>query len=551
MGLNFRFPIPRNPKRKTYSISMMERWRFWYKPPWIFLIHICQFLCILFFLVFVCLPSVRSIHDYTEIFDSNLFPDKDDNIPYSNIEEIENFIDDYMNNLELIYKKSFLNFHFSNKSIPFLFKVMWKNGTLTESVDVKFPDNFDQHILYFDLYTKFITISDLMPLDGCTEWEVNVKVYRARGSYLFKTEPSIKRSNCLSDIVTSNTSKQSQKIYRTKTRTTKSGFKILNNAYYHERDKEIVSNIKEHIKNGTLDSYIPPSSPKTTPIFVRDYLPLYHTTSRLSLLLSITAVVQIINIGITIYNHFHRYIFNKIKDNPLTELSPGEKFHTVIGYWDPFFLLTNIILLICSLIIFDETQSMTQYISPISLHAFGISAFFITVTLLRWLRSSFGCYTVVLIVRYATLRLIDLILAQSPFIIAMMLISVFLFGLAARATESFVVMFEMILALTFGDNIYGFYQAYTDGSHTYNVHAFVYVTILTILTMWLFFPTYTASIMYVHHHFIAILNPKHQNNNDNNQRNNVNTYLQQNPIPIRNNNNNNNNQRTDIRTELI
>ena len=550
MGINFRFPIPRSSKKKGFSVSMMEQWRFWYRPPWVFLIHIFQFLCILFFLVFVSLPTIHSVHDYVQIFSSNLFPDKDDNVPYSNIEEIESFIDDFMNNLESIYKKSFINFHFSNKSMPFLFKVMWKNGSLTESVDVRFPKDFDQHILYFDLYTKFITISDLMPIEGCTEWEVNVKVYRSTGSYLFKTEPTINRMNCLSDIVTTNTTKKAPKEHRTKTKPTKSGFKYLYNENYTQRDREILKNIRESIENGTLESYISPPSPKTITTFVRDYLPLYHTTSRLSLLLIITSVVQIINISITIYNHFHRYIFNKDKDNQLTDLGPGEKFHTVIGYWDPFFLFTNIILLICSALIFKETQSMTQYISPKSLHAFGVSAFFIIVTLLRWLRSSFGCYTVVLIVRYAILRLFDLILAQSPFIIAMMLISVFLFGLVTRATESFIVLFEMILALTFGDNIYGFYQAYTDGSHAYNVHAFIYVTILTVLTMWLFFPTYTASIMYVHHHFIAILNPKHQENSEDNHRNTISAYIQQNPIP-NNNNNNNNNQNKDVRRELL
>ena len=451
----------------------------------------------------ISLPSIRSLNDYSKMFTLLMYPEGDDDEPFSSKDDIDDFIENFQANLEKIYTRSFMNFHFLDKDHPIAFKILWKNGTLTTSHKVELSENIYRHISYFELETNFFSVSDLMPILGCTQWNIDVKVYQATGSYLFKKDPSMKRERCSSKIVIDKYIDRSRNM-KTRIRATKSGTSILYNKNHSKKDKALIQEIQKRIAEGTLDSYVPEPVVKDVPVFVRSDLPNYQAMVRFALMLTMSSMIQIYIICSNIYLHF-KWHKSRAHHAPYNEMDLFDQFHTSIGFWDPFFLVTQIILLICSVLVLCERTQLTQYLSQSSIVAFGIGSFLLIVSSLRCLKSFFGFYKVVLIVRYGVMRLINLCLAQSPLFISMMLVSIFLFGFVTQATQSFTSLFEMILALTFGDNIYEVYKAYTDGSTGYNINSFVFVTIMTAITMWLFFPTFTASIMYIHKHFVRKL----------------------------------------------
>ena len=116
-----------------------------------------------------------------------------------------------------------------------------------------------------------------------------------------------------------------------------------------------------------------------------------------------------------------------------------------------------------------------------------------------------NCYSVVIVIRQAFGRLMMVIVGILPVALGMMFIGMFLFGRVASISQSMVNLSEVFLSVTFGDMIAGVYQLFTDGSETYNILAFIYVTLMTAVAMWLFFTAFTAQMVLIYQGSVATL----------------------------------------------
>ena len=124
---------------------------------------------------------------------------------------------------------------------------------------------------------------------------------------------------------------------------------------------------------------------------------------------------------------------------------------------------------------------------------------------IRWLHFVPNFYSVVIAIRQAFGHLMMVIVGILPVALGIMFVGMYLFGRFANISQSLVSLSEVFLSVTFGDMIAGVYQLFTDGSETYNILAFIYVTLMTAVAMWLFFTAFTAQMVLIYQGSVATL----------------------------------------------
>jgi len=505
MVLLIRFPSKTNHIQfHGTNISPFIIWKYWYHPPWMLILHMLQIFCIIGFLLTVAQPSVKDLSSFRNIFISLLYPDGDENLPFADIDQITSFFDKFFDNLERLFSYSFMEFSFEDPTEPFMAYIVWKNGSLTKTHVISPDSRFFQHVQSFSIQSKFYSSSTQGPITGCTNWVLDVLIQKPSGSFCFQPFPSLRRKSCSGHII--HDSDQRTKSHNSFVkRRNKRGQSILYDPTKYVDDLKKIEDMYNRIDHGKLLNYGQNSQyiERNTPSFIRSSISLYPPIIRFSFLLAAFSCLSTILVFINVVIKFKRLNHLVQVDLTVRDLPPIQRFHQNIGMWDPLFLLTSLTALLSSFYSIFDTQYLSQYPSPSSLHIFGIGSFLLIISCLRWFIQIPKCYRVVIIIREAVLRLMNVAFAQSPIFISMMFVSIFLFGFITEISSHYISVFEAILALTFGDNIWEVYNAYTDGSSEYNIHSFIFVSLMTAVTMWLFFTTFTASMTYLHKHVIS------------------------------------------------
>ncbi|KAH0791796.1 hypothetical protein GPJ56_004290 [Histomonas meleagridis] len=399
--------------------------------------------CLIYFACNVALPTTSAIHGNHDVFLEELFPSLEEEIPFREVPDISEYIESFGEKLDMLANDSFFNLHFINESKPYTLTTLFKNGTLSDITYItEISIDFLHHIQNFEISTEFWIVDEKAPITGCTQWYASVLFETSQSSFCVHFTPTLDHTQCDDDIF-------------------------------------LQTNLE------------------------RNSLSLYHIS--LKLLTSLTIIVSI-----SAVNAFSDF-FSRIKRrNRLTktvssfyDLGAFEQFHQVIGFWSPFFLVSYIFSIFCCVFSLVDIHHLTQYPSFGSLCFFGAMFCLMISLTLRWMMPFSQVYRVASIIRLAFGMLLSVSVSLSPFFFALMFVSIFLFGFVCEYSDSFMKLFEAILSLTFGDQLATVYEKYTDRSERYNMFAFLFVTLMVAVGMWLFFTTFTASITYLHRHYMA------------------------------------------------
>ncbi|OHS95987.1 hypothetical protein TRFO_37850 [Tritrichomonas foetus] len=230
------------------------------------------------------------------------------------------------------------------------------------------------------------------------------------------------------------------------------------------------------------------------PKFKREDLSFYQKLLKHGTFLLEISILDFFAILFSLFKAFALHMKLMQTSSQYEDLSPYEQFHSTIGFWQPLSVITEIFVICSASLLISDSQTFTQYISLNTQLVFGFSAFLSISTAAQWLHFLPSCYCLVLIIRHAFGKLINVMVGIAPIVISIALVAVFLFGFVGEITESMVKLLESILSVTFGDMISDFYLAFTDGSYIYNILSFIFVSICTATAMWLFFTSFTAQM---------------------------------------------------------
>ncbi|OHS95988.1 hypothetical protein TRFO_37851 [Tritrichomonas foetus] len=144
------------PQRDESHNNPISQWKNFYRPPWVFLFHMIQVFCFIWIYLTIINPTVTTLYQIRDMLITHFLPDREDKIPFSSIDILQNSIEDCLDNIEKIYKDSFQNFYFSDSLHPVIFNIYWLNGSVTQSANIELTQSFFHHILSFDLTSKFM-----------------------------------------------------------------------------------------------------------------------------------------------------------------------------------------------------------------------------------------------------------------------------------------------------------------------------------------------------------------------------------------------------------
>ena len=492
MGFSIKF-LSRNVPvyKKNALIPSIVRWKQYYHPPWIFLFHLIEIILICAFFFSITLPSIDAIYDVRSIISKDMMQIEDkDGHTYSNFNDISDFFNNFFYILEKMEKKSLLNLGFINATKPYEFIIEWKNGTSTFSNRFNLSVELFRHINSISLLSNFYTAISSGTINGCTQWNVNMKISQS-SSYLFKYTPSLSYSSCPSEYVFSDSSNLTSLLLNPES-DSDSGYS----------DEVLFQEIFEYIKTGKRVSSIFLDR-KFEPKFNKSKIKYIHQTQLFSTILLIISTISSFILIHELYSRFQLHNILNQYDAIYRDLSTSEQVHSKIGYWIFAFLFFNILLAICTIPILFESRSLTQYQLKSTFQYFASGSLGIIICFLRWVKPLKKCYMVVLFFKTAFSYLMSSIIGEFPLVCGMMFISSFFFRFSDFST-SYHILFECFLALTFGDNISGVYEGFLNGDDTFNIFGFIWVTLLTAIAMWLFFTTFTASVTYVYKMFISL-----------------------------------------------
>jgi hypothetical protein len=456
MPLHVRFALGSVPSRSELEgTGPNTRWKRYYMPPWAFVLHLLEVIAIIWCFFSIIYPTVISLYGSRRMLDSQFFPPTSDNIPFSSYELLESSMRKCLDSIEGFFTRSFQNFFFVAPDAPVVFKTAYRNGTTSTSTSINVNPSYFAHLNYFEIATDFMLMTLDMGYTGCTQWRLRFTVRVVHGSYLFVLAPGLDRDFCPAAVV-------------------ESGPIVI-----HAR---------------------PLTKPVSVlPTFQRRDLALFQPMARLGLCLVIASCVHLLLLIVRLGRawQFHQEKL-AVGHGDYVDLSFWKQFHEVIGFWEPLTLASSAFVLASSIFMLIDLGRITQFPSQQTVLVFGFGALLAVITGMRYLHYFPGMYSVVLVIRQAFLKLMLVAIGIAPIVFAFLFAGIFLFGLVSSVSESFLLMFEAVLSVTFGDVIARVYGFFTDGSEIYNVLSFLYATTLTALAMWLFFTSFTAEMVFVY-----------------------------------------------------
>lgn len=491
----------------TSSISSaLNKWCRYYMPPWTFLFHILEIISIIFFCNNIISPTIDGVYHMRKEFTDLFFSDHDESKPFNQINDISDFIDTFKTNIEKFSKDSFANMQFLNEDQPYTVKIRWKNGTATDYFSVDVTAELFNHIQDIDFSMNFITYSNDTDVVGCTEWKMDLLIGTRNGGYEFLPTYIFQRTYCRGKISYQRGEMKNLSRNRIYGHNEVFSYRTDRVRYDHNRedyDKNLIKEVQEAIKQGTLNEYVPPKHEVVKDTFNCFILSLYPPMQRFSIIFVVIGILGFYMSSITIVDSFAIHKMRLAYDGVYKEYSSFDQFHTSIGLWNTLFLLKSIFTLAFSIFVIVDTNTISQYPQNKTLYAFGISAFFSISCFIRWMMYWPKIYRIVNLIVNGARMLMMMIISQIPFLFALMFSAIYLFGFVANATDSIVKLLKLFIAFIFGDSLYGNYTEFSDGSSAYNTMSFVFNSCLISVLIWLFFTSYTGLITWVDHHFNA------------------------------------------------
>lgn len=445
MPLRIRF-LRRTQRERNWfdKWGLMEMWKTEFFAPWLLVQHIAEICVLTTIFIEIITPIIHSTFLIRTMFQNTLCPDIDLHHPFSKLSTIQSFVSDtFLPNVESFINDSFSSVYLVDPDVPHMFTVTWSNGTVTEYPDLEMTIDLFRHVDNLRIATHLYYIQNRGKLVGCTEWYVATDVRKTSGSYTFSAAPVIKRDHCRPEFYAGK--------------------------------------------------------------FDRTTLKQVHDLSALVVSLTMLSVVGCLNLVIGLVRRWRMHMKWRQSDSSYRDLGLYDQIHHSIGFWHPLHLLTEIILVVVSAILFVETKRMTQFVSIAGLRMFAVGVFMSFWMACRWFSFSPKTYELVLIIRVSFTRLLNIFVGLLPLICAFMMVGLFLFGLVSDISRSYYRFLQLFFGLIFGDDMYGVYSYYTDGTTVYTYMAFVYVTATGILAGYIFFPSFTATISFLRDHEVVPL----------------------------------------------
>jgi hypothetical protein len=416
--------------------KLFRRWKEYYLPPLLLLVHFCELYLLLSILFRLVEPMVTKTFLIRSMFVDELCPPIDLNRPFSRLSDIQDYIDDqWPDNFAEILNDSFMNVTLVDPTVPYGFTVSWANGTTLFYPSLDITIELFQHIDSLLLFTNLNVLVQSGTFPGCTHWGVGTSIHKSPGSYTFTASPVINRTECSQKMMASFSSETPQAAL----------------------------------------------------------------LGHLSLSLFVLAVIGACSLAVQLRKRLQRHNAWRADDPGYRDCPAYEQIHYSIGFWHPIHFVMELILVGTAGELIWEARKMTQYVSMWGMRIFSIGFFAACFIACQWFRFSMKTYELVLIIRVSFMRLVSILIGLLPLICALMMIGLFLFGLVSDISKTYYRFVQLFLGLIFGDDMYAVYSYYTDGTPVYTYMAFVYVTATGIVAGYIFFPAFTATISHLRH----------------------------------------------------
>ena len=438
------------------------------------LLHVTEILLFLLIMILVIFPATRDTFLMSNLISQKLCIDKGLCEPISNIKEIQEYFDSFKDNLNMLINNSFMNIFQADEMKPYIFKIVWLNGTEIEKDDVELCLDLFQHIQMIKIQTSIYNVIGKSNSKGCTLWSAGSEVYKSYGSYSLKARNIVKRNNCPKEF--------------------------MNQIVKNEGDK-----VNE---NGSLKSF----KKKAKGIIDNNaFIPQAFKQKILAILLLIISFTNLLCLIFLTVKHFRIHIERRENDPAYCDIGLYEQIHISIGFWLPLHLFSEFLVFLTSIIIFIDSFRSTQFISISSLKIFGFGFFFTLLVSCQWFKNFPNLYQLVLLIRLSFGRILSLFIGIIPFTCGLMLLGVFIFGMFADITKTFVRFLQLFIGLIFGDDLFNVFGYYTDGSTFFNIIGCIYVAIVTFTSASVLFPSFTATISFIHQKEVITFNEEENN----------------------------------------
>ncbi|KAH0789651.1 hypothetical protein GPJ56_006153 [Histomonas meleagridis] len=228
------------------------------------------------------------------------------------------------------------------------------------------------------------------------------------------------------------------------------------------------------------------------------FIPQAYKQEILSFCLLIISLAGFIILTFELIKRFKNHIFHREHQGAYKDLDIYEQIHSTIGFWPLIHIVSELYIMIASIVILVDSFHSTQYISITSLRMFAFAAFLSFATSSQWYSGSLYLYQLILLIRASFVRLLNLFIGILPLIIGLMVLGVFIFGSFSEVSKTYMKFLQIFIGLIFGDNMKGTFAFYTDGSLTFDILSTIYVTAMAITSASILFPSFTATISFIH-----------------------------------------------------
>ena len=476
----FRYVPSKNFRDKwNKHISPMKRWKKFYRPPWLLIIHVLEIMVLFIIFFGLVIPNLKDIFLIRSMFVEQLCLNVDLKTPLSKIADISDFIYGFDEKLASLVDDTLMELYYANNEKHYDLKITWINGTTTINTEIDVSSNLFRHVYSIRVETSLYFVAPRSKFKGCTKWNIATEITHSNGSYAFFSAPEISRDRCPKEYL---------------------GF-ITNHSL---RNKKLSSFLKKNNYQVNMNSFNDVKTEEDQKSIFLDQVNFLENLSICLIFLSLIGTV------ILIVDLFSRWKFHKdsCKDKSYRELDVFDQIHFSFGFWYPLHLVTDIILIATSIILLIDSFSMTQFISSKAIHLFAVGFFLNIIIIPRWFVFIPRVYQVITIIRVAFTRLFATFVGLLPIICGFMMIAISLFGLISDISKEYYRFLQLFFGLVFGDDTYGVFTYFTDGSLLFDVLAFFFTMFIALFSGYIFFPSFTAYISYIRRNEVLPTWPK-------------------------------------------
>ena len=185
-------------------------------------------------------------------------------------------------------------------------------------------------------------------------------------------------------------------------------------------------------------------------------------------------------------------------DHRYKQMPSRRQLHFTIGWWVPLEILFSVGTLCTAVIAMMDSHTMTELPSLSVMVLFSIAAFFQISLCCQLFAYTKTLYLYVLIVRDGFGLFFDVTVGTLPFLFASLLCGIFMFASIAPKARSFWGMYEIVNSFEFSNNIENIYNEFSDGTPLFNWLAFIYITIVVLVSGWVVLASLLAAVLCIH-----------------------------------------------------